>query len=163
MKGRHKTKNVNGATVSNVNDAGYQNHSGCGNITKAEEDVHINSSCMSNIKGVHHNDSNISKTDKDTVYVDQSNSVKETSCERHEVPVDVSLSEPPQTAPAEKVTSAATDDQPCPTHNMKLADKAREDSILEEAKIIEVSISGSISMDFCLYFLVKFGCLGNKF
>ncbi|KAG5042723.1 hypothetical protein AAZX31_03G073400 [Glycine max] len=137
VKGRHKTKNVNGATVSNVNDAGYQNHSGCGNITKAEEDVHINSSCMSNIKGVHHNDSNISKTDKDTVYVDQSNSVKETSCERHEVPVDVSLSEPPQTAPAEKVTSAATDDQPCPTHNMKLADKAREDSILEEAKIIE--------------------------
>ncbi|RZB60285.1 Chromatin modification-related protein EAF1 A [Glycine soja] len=137
VKDRHKTKNANGATVSNEHDAGYQNHSGCGNIVKAEEDVHIKSSCMSNVKGVPHNDSNISKVDKDTILVDQSNFVKENSCERHQVPVDVSLSEPPKTAPDVKGTSAASDDQPCPMHNMKLADKAHEDSILEEAKIIE--------------------------
>lgn len=163
MKDKHKTQNENGATVSDEHDSGYQNHSGSGNIVKAEEDVHINSSCMSNIKGVHHNGSTISKADKDTVLVDQSNSVKETSCERHQTPVGVSLSEPPQTAPAEKDTSATSDDQPCLMHTIKLADKAREDSILEEAQIIEVSISGSIYSDCCEYFLVKFGCFLSKF
>nr|KYP76876.1 E1A-binding protein p400 [Cajanus cajan] len=135
VKVRHKTENENGATVSNEHDAGYQNHFGSGDLVKAEENVHINRSCMSNIKG--HNGSTISKADKDTVLVDESNSFKETSGERHQVPVDVSLSEPPQAAPAEKVRGTTSDDQPCPTNNMKLADKAREDSILEEAQIIE--------------------------
>jgi len=160
VKDRHKTKN--GATVSNEHDAGCQDHSGGDNIVKAEEDFHINSSSMSNIMG-EHNDSTISKADKDTVLVDQSNSVKESSSERHQVPVDVSLSESPQPAPAEKVKSATSYDQPCVMHNMKLVDKAREDFILEEAQIIEVSISGSISSDFCIYCLVTIGLLLSKF
>ncbi|XP_068479733.1 chromatin modification-related protein EAF1 B-like isoform X5 [Phaseolus vulgaris] len=134
VKGRHKTKN--GATVCNEHDAGCQDHSGSDNIVKAEEDFHINNSSVSNMKGVH-NDSAISKADKDTVLVDQLNSVKESSSERHQVPVDVSLSESPQTAPAEKVKSTTSYDQPCAMHNMKLVDKAHEDFILEEAQIIE--------------------------
>ncbi|XP_027336682.1 chromatin modification-related protein EAF1 B-like [Abrus precatorius] len=137
VKDRHKTKSENGATLSNKHDAGNQNHSGSGNVVKAEEDVPINSSILSNIKGVHHNDSTITKSDKDTVLVDHSNSVKETSYERHQAPADLSLLELPQTAAAEKVTSATSDGQPGSTHNMKLADRAHEDSILEEAQIIE--------------------------
>ncbi|XP_027907762.1 chromatin modification-related protein EAF1 B-like isoform X3 [Vigna unguiculata] len=133
VKDRHKTKI--GAIVSNEHDAGCQDHSGSDNIVKAEEDFNINSSSMSNIKGVH-NDSTTPKADNDTVLVDQSN-VKESSSERHQVPVDVSLSESPQTALAEKVKSATLDDQPCAMHSMKLVEKAREDSILEEAQIIE--------------------------
>ncbi|KAK7389407.1 hypothetical protein VNO78_24425 [Psophocarpus tetragonolobus] len=136
VKDKHKTEKENGATISNEHDAGYQNHSVSGNMIKAEEDVHINSSSISNIEGVHHNDSTISKADKDTVKVDQPHSVKETNCERHQVPVDVPLSETPQSAPAEKFASV-TADQVCSTHNMKLVDKALEDSILEEAQIIE--------------------------
>ncbi|XP_052723989.1 chromatin modification-related protein EAF1 B isoform X4 [Vigna angularis] len=134
VKDRHKTKN--GAIVSNEHDADCPDHSGSDNIVKAEEDFHINSSSMSNIKGVH-NDSTTAKADKDTVLVDQSNSVKESSSERHQVPVDVSLSESPQTVLAETVKSATSDDQPCAMHNMNLVDKAHEDSILEEAQIIE--------------------------
>ncbi|KAJ1409572.1 Helicase/SANT-associated domain [Sesbania bispinosa] len=137
VKDRNKIKSESGATVGNECDAGYQNHSGSDNIVKAEEDVHINSSCMSNIKGVHHNHSTMSKADRDTVLVDHSNSVKETSCERHQVPVDVSISEPTQTALTEKVTTATSDSQPCSTHHMKLANRAHEDSILDEARIIE--------------------------
>ncbi|XP_057457383.1 chromatin modification-related protein EAF1 B-like isoform X2 [Lotus japonicus] len=107
MKARNKIKSENGASVSNEHDAGYSNHSGNGNIVKAAEDVYTNS-------------------------------VKETNCERHQIPVDVSISEPPQIAPpTEKVSTATSDYQSCSTYHMKLAEKAREDSILEEAKIIE--------------------------
>ncbi|KAL2319251.1 hypothetical protein Fmac_028220 [Flemingia macrophylla] len=135
VKDRHKVENENGATVIQEHDAGYQIYSGSGNFVKAEEDVHINSSRMSNMNG--YNGSTISKADKDTVLVDQSHLFKETSCERHQVPVDVSLSEPPQDAPGEKVRSATSVGQPCPRHHMKLLDKSDEDSILEEAQIIE--------------------------
>ena len=140
VKDRNEIKGENAAIVSNEHDAGYQNHSGSDNIVKGEEDIHINSSRMSNIKGVHHNDSAISKADKVTALVDNSHSIKENNCERHQVPLDVSISEPPHTASAEKVTIAASDCQPCGTNHLKLADKAHEDSILKEARIIEVSI-----------------------
>ena len=58
--------------------------------------------------------------------------------------MDVSISTT-QTAPVEKVSTTASDCQPCSTHNLKLPDKALEDSILEEAKIIEV-------LNFCFHF-----------
>ena len=64
-------------------------------------------------------------------------SIKFNNCERLKVPMNVSISTT-QTAPVEKVATTASDCQPCSTHNLKLADKAHEDSILEEAKIIEV-------------------------
>ncbi|XP_019450094.1 PREDICTED: chromatin modification-related protein EAF1 B-like isoform X1 [Lupinus angustifolius] len=148
VKERNKTNgSESGATVNYEHGSGYLDHSGNGNMVKREEDIHINSSCMenkvndsSNIKGAHHNDSTISKVDKEDsiVVVDHSNSMKENSCERHQVPVDVSISETCQTALAENVTAAAPDCQPCSTHHLKFADKAHEDSILEEAQIIKV-------------------------
>ncbi|XP_061367832.1 chromatin modification-related protein EAF1 B-like isoform X2 [Gastrolobium bilobum] len=149
VKDRNKTISANGTTVSNEHDAGYQNHSGSGDIVKAEEDINLNSSCMSNIEGVHQNDSTISKADKYTVLLDHSKSVKENSCEKHQVSVDVSISEPPETAPAVKVTNATSDCQPCPAHHMKLADRAHEDSILEEARIIEAKRKRILELSIC--------------
>ncbi|KAI9108128.1 hypothetical protein K1719_021001 [Acacia pycnantha] len=133
-----------GATVNNGNDAGCLNHSSGCNIVKAEEDVCVNSSSMqkkvsdfSNIKG--QNDSTASKTDKELsdVLVDHSNSVKGNSSGRpQQEPMDVSNCELAQAVLSEKVPTAASDLQPCSNHHL-LVDKAREDLILEEARIIE--------------------------
>ncbi|TKY66125.1 Chromatin modification-related protein EAF1 A [Spatholobus suberectus] len=147
VKERSKTNTgESGATANNEHAAGYKNNSVSGNMVKSEEDIHTNSSCMqnkvkdsSNIKGLHHNESSISNADKEesVVLMDHPNCIREDSCERCQVPMDVSISTT-QTALVEKVTPTVPDCQPCSTHNMKLADKAHEDSILEEAKIIEV-------------------------
>ncbi|XP_027353574.1 chromatin modification-related protein EAF1 B-like isoform X2 [Abrus precatorius] len=127
-----------GATANNGYAAVYQNHSGSGNVVKSED------SCMqnkvkdsSNIKELHHNESSKSKADKEVsvILVDHSNSIREDSHERLHVPTNVSILTTPQTA-VEKVTTTASDRQPM--HYLKLADKAHEDSILEEARIIEV-------------------------
>ncbi|RZC00320.1 Chromatin modification-related protein EAF1 A isoform B [Glycine soja] len=136
-----------GVTSNNQHATGYENHFGSGNMVKSEEDIHINSSGMlnkvkdsPNIKGLHNNGSSISNADKEKSVglMDHPNCIMEDSCERLQVPMDVSFSTT-QTAPVEKVTTTtASDCQPCSTHNLKLPDKALEDSILEEAKIIEV-------------------------
>ncbi|KAL2336842.1 hypothetical protein Fmac_011288 [Flemingia macrophylla] len=140
VKDRSKTNT--GATTTNEYRASYENHSD-GNMVKSEEDVHINSSCMqnkaedsSNIKGLHHNESSISNADKEGSFVriDHPNCIKDNNCERLK---DMSISTT-KTALVEKVTTTASSCQPCSTHNLKLADKAHEDSILEEAKTIEV-------------------------
>ncbi|KAK7256022.1 hypothetical protein RIF29_29453 [Crotalaria pallida] len=136
-----------GGTVNNDHGARYLDHSGNGNLVKSEEDTRINSSCMQNKvndspnnKGVHHDDSTISKADKGDgiLVVDHSSSIKESSCETRQVPVDVSISETPQIALPEKVTATVSDCKPCSTTHPKLVDKAHEDSILEEARIIKV-------------------------
>ncbi|QCE11560.1 E1A-binding protein [Vigna unguiculata] len=135
-----------GATLNNEHATAYVNHSGSGNIVKSEENIHTNGSCMqnkvkdsSNIKGLPHNESCISNADKEErgVPMDQANCIREDNCERLKVPMDVSISTP-QIAPVEKVTTTASECQPCSTHNLRIPDKAHEDSILEEAKIIEV-------------------------
>ncbi|CAL0304525.1 unnamed protein product [Lupinus luteus] len=148
VKERNKTNGgESGGTVNYEQGTGFLDPSANDNMVKNEEKPHIIRSNMqnkmndsSNIKGVDHNDGIISKADKvdNIVVVGNSNSIKENSCERHQVPVDVSISETPQTALAEKVTAAVPDCQPCSTHHLKLADKACEDSILEEARIIKV-------------------------
>ncbi|XP_058756979.1 chromatin modification-related protein EAF1 B-like isoform X4 [Vicia villosa] len=135
------------ATVDNEHATGYVNHSGSDIIIKNEDDIQMNSSCMqnklkdsSNIRGLHNNDSSILKADKkeSVVMVDRSNSSKDEGCERLKVSVDLSVSANPQSTLAEKFTTAVSDCQPCTPHHSKLADKAHEDSILEEARIIEV-------------------------
>ncbi|XP_019460850.1 PREDICTED: chromatin modification-related protein EAF1 B-like isoform X1 [Lupinus angustifolius] len=148
VKERTKTNGgESGGTVNYEHGTGFLDPSGKSNMVKNEETPRIIHSYIlnkmndsSNIKGVHHNDDIISKTDKvdSIVVVGNSNSIMEKSCERHQVPVDVSISETPQTALAEKVTAAVPDCQPCSTHHSKLADKACEDSILEEAQMIKV-------------------------
>ncbi|XP_028214142.1 chromatin modification-related protein EAF1 B-like isoform X3 [Glycine soja] len=135
-----------GVTSNNEHATGYENHSGSGNMVKSEEGIHTNSLGMqnkvkdsSNIKGPHHNESSVSNADKEKSVglMGHPNCIREDNCERLKVPMDVSISTT-QTAPVEKVATTASDCQPCSTHNLKLADKAHEDSILEEAKIIEV-------------------------
>ncbi|XP_028806296.1 chromatin modification-related protein EAF1 B isoform X2 [Neltuma alba] len=133
-----------GATVNDGNDAGCLNHSGSGNMVKAEQDASVNGSSMqnkvsdfSNIKG--QNDSTASKAEKELggVLADHSNCVKGNSSGRHQQePMDGSNCELAQAVLAEKVSTSASDLQPCSNHHL-LADKAREDSILEEARIIE--------------------------
>lgn len=141
------------AATSNIEHAtAYANHSGSGSMVKSEENIHTNGSCMqnvtdsSNIKGLHHNESFISNADKEEsgVLMDPPNCIREDNCERLKVPTDVSISTT-QIAPVEKITTAASECQSCNTHNLKLPDKAHEDSILEEAKIIEV-------LNFCFHF-----------
>ncbi|XP_004514270.1 chromatin modification-related protein EAF1 B-like isoform X2 [Cicer arietinum] len=136
-----------GATVNNEHSAGYVNHSGSGSMIKHEEDININSSCMPNklndsssISGLHNNDSTILKADKmeSVVMVDNSNSAKEDSVERLQVSKDLSISATPKTTVSEKPTTAVSNCQPCSPHHVKLADKAHDDSILDEARIIEV-------------------------
>ncbi|KAF1884037.1 hypothetical protein Lal_00012997 [Lupinus albus] len=148
VKERNKTNDgESGGTVNYEHGAGFLDPSDNDNMVINEEKTHTIRSYMqnkmhvsSNIKGVHDKDGIISKADKvdSIVVVGNSNSIKENSCERHQVPVDVSISETPQTALAEKVTAAVPDCQPCSTHHSKLPDKACEDSILEEARIIKV-------------------------
>jgi len=145
VKERSETKIDQGsATVKNEHAASFVNHSGCGSIIKNEEDLSTSSSCMlnklkdsSSIRGVHDNDSTVLKADKG-VSVVISNSTKDDNCERLKLSKDVSISANPQSNKADKVTTVVSDCQPCSPLHMKLADKAREDSILEEARIIEV-------------------------
>ncbi|WJX81703.1 hypothetical protein P8452_64551 [Trifolium repens] len=148
IKERSKTNiGESGTIAKNEHVAGYVNHSGSGSIIKNEEDFHMNSSSIQNklkesssIRGHHNNDSTVLKADKgeSVVMVDRSNSTKDDNCERLQVSKDLSISTNPQSALADKVTTAASDSQPCSPHHLKLANKAREDSILEEARIIEV-------------------------
>lgn len=148
VKERIKTNaGEGGAAVNNGNDAGCLNHSVGGNVIKAEEGVCVNSSSIqnklsdfSNIKG--QNDSTVSKSDNELsdVLVDHSNSIKVNSSVRPPgESVDASNCELLQAVPAEKVPTAGSDIQQCPSHHL-LVDKAREDSILEEARSIEVVI-----------------------
>lgn len=155
LKEKNKTRTgESGSTVNYDHDAGCQNHSELINVVKGEKDVHICSSSMQNkvndsckSEGGQQNVNTMSKTDKEIdVLVDHCYYNKENSCESVQDAIDVSISEPPQSAPAETVktilaekvvTAAATDGRPCSGH-LKMADKANENSILEEARIIEV-------------------------
>ncbi|XP_019413028.1 PREDICTED: chromatin modification-related protein EAF1 B-like isoform X2 [Lupinus angustifolius] len=152
VKERNKTNcGESGATVDCEHGSGYLDYSGNDNMFKIEEDIHINSSCMQNkVIDSSNEDSTVPKAAKeDSIVVNHSNSVKENKCERNQVPVDGSISEAPQTALAEKVTAAAPDCRPCSTHHLELADKAHEDSILEEAQIIKVKRKRIAELSVC--------------
>ncbi|XP_057437066.1 chromatin modification-related protein EAF1 B-like isoform X4 [Lotus japonicus] len=149
VKERSKTNTgESGATINNERASGYFNRFDGDNMVKSEEDIHIVSSCMqkklndfSNIKGMHPSNScSISKDGKEenVVMKDHSNPIRGETCERLQVPSDLFTSATPRTALTENVTTAASDCQPSCKQPLKLADKAHEDSILEEAHIIEV-------------------------
>ncbi|KAK4270225.1 hypothetical protein QN277_023287 [Acacia crassicarpa] len=137
VKEKNKTDDgESNATASYNHDTGCQNHSGAIKMVKDEEDMHISSNDSCNGKEVQHGANFISKTDKGSdVMVDHCCSIKDSSCGRHSGPMDVSISEP-QTALEEKANTAASDCGPF-SSQLKLADKANEDCILEEARIIE--------------------------
>ncbi|XP_062078466.1 chromatin modification-related protein EAF1 B-like [Humulus lupulus] len=68
---------------------------------------------------------------------DNSGLQKENSTVICEVPLDISMHELPGTALSEMNSTVATDPQTTSVNSLKVPDKAHEDSILEEARIIE--------------------------
>ncbi|KAK2649152.1 hypothetical protein Ddye_016641 [Dipteronia dyeriana] len=148
VKEKHETKNVDCCAAKNEDQNSlFQNHSGNGSIVKVEEDIkrsrsdlQIEMKCSSNIERVLRNDHTTSQSDKNlgNVSGDNSNFNQENSCPgRSQGTPDVSICElPPITLPS-RDSADAMDVQTESDNQLKLADKAYEDSILEEARIIE--------------------------
>ncbi|XP_042975984.1 chromatin modification-related protein EAF1 B-like isoform X1 [Carya illinoinensis] len=145
---RNETKLVDGGLIVNAHcDSVSQNHSSDGTTVKVEEDMQTSRSELqkevkysSNIEGMRQNKHTESDIEgkADEVLVDNSNPSKETICAgRHEEPMDISNGELLGAALSGRDTSGATDLQSCSGNSSKLTDKAHEDSILEEARIIE--------------------------
>ncbi|KAJ7961532.1 chromatin modification-related protein EAF1 B-like [Quillaja saponaria] len=125
------------AIVNNDYNSVHQNHSGFVDKVKAEE-MHISSPVLqtevnnpSNSRGMQQNDNAMLKTDR-------KGGANSNSCPgRSPDPVNLSTCELPQTAPVEKHITTAHDSETISTNCFKMSDKAHEDSILEEARIIE--------------------------
>ncbi|KAL5794794.1 hypothetical protein ACOSP7_003388 [Xanthoceras sorbifolium] len=148
VKEKHETKNIDSCDPKKEDQNSlFQNHSGNDSIVKVEEEINRSRSdlqnemkCSSNIEGVLQNDHTTSGNDKNlgNVSSDNSNLNKENSCPgRSEGTLDVSISELPQTILSGRNSADALDVQNEAVNQLKLADKAHEDSILEEARIIE--------------------------
>ncbi|KAJ7950438.1 chromatin modification-related protein EAF1 B-like [Quillaja saponaria] len=131
------------AIVNNECNSVHQNQSCIVDKVKAEE-MHVSTTVMqtevndpSIIKGLQQNDSAMSKIDKKGV-VENYNSNNESFCSGRPLhPVNSSNCELPQTAPVERRGTVAHDSETVSSNCFKLSDKAHEDSILEEAQIIE--------------------------
>lgn len=144
----NETKAVDsGPIIDAHHDSVYQNHSGNVSVVEVEEDMHINRSELqnevkysSNIEGVQQNEHTASETEGkvDDVLGDNSNPGKENigtgGLQEH---MDISNRELPGAALSGMDSSAAPEPQTCSGNGLKLADKAHEDSILEEARTIE--------------------------
>ncbi|XP_059431988.1 chromatin modification-related protein EAF1 B-like isoform X2 [Corylus avellana] len=143
-----ETKAVDsGPIIDACHDSVYQNHSGNGSVVEVEEDMHLNRSELqnevkypSNVEGVQQNEHTASETEGkvDDVLVDNSNPSKENiGTGGLQERMDISNRELPGAALSGMDASAAPEPQTCSGNSLKLADKAHEDSILEEARIIE--------------------------
>ncbi|KAK3193233.1 hypothetical protein Dsin_024543 [Dipteronia sinensis] len=148
VKEKHETKNVDSRAAKNEDQNSlFQNHSGNGSIVKVEEginrsrsDLQIEMKCSSNIERVLRNDHTTSQSDKNlgNVSGDNSNLNQENSCPgRSQGTLDVSICELPPTTLPSRNSADAMDVQTESDNQLKLEDKAYEDSILEEARIIE--------------------------
>jgi hypothetical protein len=144
-----ETKAVDsGPIIDARHDSVYQNHSGNGSVVEVEEDMHLNGSELqneviypSNDEGVQQNEHTASETEGkvDDVLGDNSNPSKENiGTGGLQERMEISNRELPGAALSGMDSSAATEPQTCSGNSLKLADKAHEDSILEEARIIEV-------------------------
>ncbi|WCJ38058.1 Helicase/SANT-associated DNA binding protein [Euphorbia peplus] len=123
-----------------------QNPSVSDSFLKVEGEMQINSEknsepkCSSNFRGLEQNDHAASPANKElcSVLGDDSNSNKETiNTAGPKGCVDLPMQEPCETSLLEKNSSAAPDPPSCSDSQLLVADKAHEDSILEEARIIE--------------------------
>uniref|UniRef100_A0A2N9I759 Myb-like domain-containing protein n=1 Tax=Fagus sylvatica TaxID=28930 RepID=A0A2N9I759_FAGSY len=145
---RNQAKDIDNGSITNAHcDSVYQNHSGNGTIVKVEEDMNASRSESQNevkhpsdIEGVQQNEHTTSDTERkgEDVVGDNSNPSKENFCAgRLQESMDVFNGDLPGTALSGRESSAAPEPQTCSGNHLKLADKAHEDSILEEARIIE--------------------------
>ncbi|KAM3731635.1 hypothetical protein ACB098_12G179200 [Castanea mollissima] len=143
---RNQAMDVDSCSITNARDSVYQNHSGNGTIVKVEEDVNASRfepqnevKYPSNIEGVQQNELILSDTERkvEDVLGDNSNPSKENLCTGVlQESMDAFDCEIPGTALPGRDSSAAPEPQTCSGNHLK-ADKAHEDSILEEARIIE--------------------------
>lgn len=145
----NETKAVeSGAIVNDQQASVCQNHSGNGEVKVEEDmsesrpDLHNEAKIHSNIEGEQPNDHSVSEAEKkvDDVLDNSSNINKDnfhTSISQG--PQDSSMCEAPETVVSERDNAAGSGCQTRGVH-LKVIDKAHEDSILEEARIIEVSL-----------------------
>ncbi|KAJ9169764.1 hypothetical protein P3X46_017919 [Hevea brasiliensis] len=131
------------AVIKNDNNFLNQNNLGNGCVVEFDEEIQGSSDlqkdlkCPSNLVGVEQNDIAASEADKKLCNVlgDDANLNKEIICPGGaQGSVDISIKELPESTLSEKNCSAAPD--PSGSH-LIVVDKAHEDSVLEEAQIIE--------------------------
>ena len=158
VKEKNETKDVDGcAIINDALDSVHQNHKGNGSVAEVEEEIHRSQSGSqnevkhpSNILGMEQNDHSMSITDRKPVDMpgDNSNPNKEgLSTARPQGSMDSPICELPDATLSRKGSSAASDLQTCAGNRLKVVDKAHEDSILEEARIIEVASLFSFNYD----------------
>jgi hypothetical protein len=142
---KKETKSVERVTA--INDGSvHQNYSGNDSTVKSEEEMRScchpqNEVKCHNLEGVEQNDHVAPEADikAGKMLADGSNSNRKNiyPSGRHGS-IDLSIEELPKLMLSEKKSSAALDPQSCSKTHSKLVDKAHEDSVLEEARIIEV-------------------------
>lgn len=150
VKEKNETKDVDGcAAINDVLDSVHKNSKGNGSVAEVEEGIHRSQSGSqnevkhpSNIQGMEQNDQSVSNTNKRPadMHGDNSNPTKEgLSTARPQGSTDTLICELPEAILSRKGSSAAPDLQTCGGNRLRVMDKAHEDSILEEARIIEVA------------------------
>ncbi|KAJ6401659.1 hypothetical protein OIU84_016957 [Salix udensis] len=141
---KQETKSVERVTA--INDGSvHQNYSGNDSNVKSEEEMRScshpqNEVKCHNLEGVEQNDHVAPEADikAGKILADGSNSnQKNIYPSGHHGSIDPSIQELPNLILSEKKSSAALDPQSCSKTHLKLVDKAHEDSVLEEARIIE--------------------------
>ncbi|XP_059594012.1 chromatin modification-related protein EAF1 B [Vitis vinifera] len=135
------------ALINDALDSVHQNHKGNGSVVVVEEEIHRSQSGSqnevkhpSNIQGMEQNDYSVSNTDRKPGDMpgDNSNPTKEgLSTGRPQGSMGSSICELPEATLSRKGSFAAPDLQTCAGNRLRIMDKAHEDSILEEARIIE--------------------------
>jgi hypothetical protein len=133
--------------VTAINDGSvHQNYSGNDSTVKSEEEMRScshpqNEVKCHNLEGAEQNDHVAPEADTKAgkMLADGSNSNRENIYPSGPQGYnDPSIQELPHLILLEKKSSAALDPQSCSNTQLKLVDKAHEDSVLEEARIIEV-------------------------
>ncbi|KAJ9176580.1 hypothetical protein P3X46_011879 [Hevea brasiliensis] len=145
--GKNETKATDcSAVVKEDNNFVHQNNSGNDCVIEMEQEIQRSSDlqkelkCPSNFEGVEQNDLPASEADKklSNVLGDGSNLNREIICPGGpQGSVDIYIQELPVSTLSEKNSSAAPDPRSCSGSDLIVADKAHEDSFLEEARIIE--------------------------
>ncbi|XP_038704899.1 chromatin modification-related protein EAF1 B-like isoform X2 [Tripterygium wilfordii] len=135
------------AVVNEGHDSFYQDNTGNDSLVKVEEEMLAskfdmeNAAKKTNMEGVQQKDNIVSETDVKKVgnlVGDKSNLITENlSSGIPQGSVGCFVHELPETTLSGRIFAAAPDLQTCSSNHSKLADKAREDSILEEARTIE--------------------------
>ncbi|PON70810.1 Octamer-binding transcription factor [Parasponia andersonii] len=145
VKDKNGTEAVNDAAVINdVHSSVCQKNSDSVDTVKVDKDMHENSAALhdevkvSDTEEVKHSNVLLSETDgKVDDTSDNSSFKKETSTVRCEDPIGNFMHKPPETASTEMDSTVAPDPHTTSVNSLKVANRAHEDSILEEARIIE--------------------------